>query len=169
MIREYKLYHGAVLADLVDRAEIPITIEEQTESGRLLNYIINGSMGLQIKFSTNRLNPWSYTFQPSHTQELVNLKSRFGTAFLVLVCGTDGMLAVEASEVIPSLQISDDRQGYLRVDRRKRGQYRLTGSSGEFKRRYPTTTEPIVDALNSSRIKNLDNFTSHSALESITT
>jgi hypothetical protein len=76
MIPEYKFYHGAVLADLIDRSNRPIQIDELDEPGRLLNYALNGDIGIQIKYSSARLGPWSFTFSPSNIEDLEDLGAK---------------------------------------------------------------------------------------------
>lgn len=168
MIRDYKLYHGAVLADIVDRAKGPITIEEVREEGRLLNYVLNRKIGLQVRFSTQRIRPWAFTFTPENVRSLQHLRDQYGQAFLALVCGQDGFVAIDAHDALPSLHAPGDRQSWLRVDRRRREFYKVAGAQGEFPRKYPTTTEIIVEKLESGSLENLNNFLLHPARESLT-
>jgi hypothetical protein len=147
MIADYKLYHGAVLADIVDRANIPITIEETEEQGRLLNYKLNGRVGLQIKFTTKRMRPWSFSFTERHVSDLGNMDATLDAAFLVLVCGSDGIVAIRATDVLASLKGISVGQSWLRLERRKREHYRVHGPLGELPQRYSTNTSPIVLAL----------------------
>lgn len=145
MIPEYKLWHGAVLADLVDSFNGPVTFREHSDPGRLLNYVVNNCIGMQIRFATKKLHPWNFTFSAAHVGALVDLQARYPVTFLVLVCRDDGIIAVEADQVIPVLATND--QTWLRADRRKREMYRLYGPAGEFSGRFRTTVDPIVEAL----------------------
>jgi len=167
MIPDYKLYHGAVLADIVDRARGPVIVEEVHEEGRLLNYVLNRRLGLQIRFSTQRIRPWAFTFTPQHVQSLQNLKDTFGAAFLALVCGQDGFVTIEANDVLPSLLGTGERQSWLRVDRRRRELYKIAGSLGDFPRKYPTTTEAIVEAFESDSLEDLNDLLLHPASKSL--
>lgn len=161
MIPDYKLYHGAVLSDIIDRADIPVSFQETSEAGRLLNYVINGRIGLQLKYATQRLRPWHFSFPASHVEALLHLRHRYARTFLALVCRTDGIIAVDADEVIPSLIATGDNQAWLRADRKKREMYRLYGPAGEFGKRFSTTTEPIVEALRSLNGEGLNNLVTH--------
>lgn len=146
MIREYKLYHGAVLADIVAMHGGPVTLRPEAEGGRLLNYVVNEVVGLQVKYATQRLRPWHFNFSLSHIHSLSLLASTYPACFVVLVCRTDGMIAIDAADVIASLE-SDAEQMWLRADRKKREMYRVHGPSGEFPGKFKTTVEPIVEAL----------------------
>lgn len=146
MIPEYKLYHGAVLADIVAMHEGPVTLRPEAEGGRLLNYVINESVGLQVKYATQRLHPWHFSFPSSHIYSLSILASTYPTCFVVLVCHTDGMVVIDAADVIALLK-SNAEQVWLRADRKKREMYRVHGPAGEFHGKFKTTVKPIVEAL----------------------
>lgn len=154
MIPDYKLYHGAVLADIVDASNDEISVRAIRNSGRLLNYVINEVVGLQVKYATQRLRPWCFTFPVSHVQALEALRCDFRASFLVLVCRTDGIIAAQADDIIPLLKSVGAEQSWLRVDRKKREMYRLYSQNGEFPAKFRTTVEPIVDALHQSNRSN---------------
>ena len=147
MIPEYKLYHGAVLSELVDRCGTTLTIRAYQDASRLLNYIIAGAVGMQVRHATQRLHPWPFTFTDTHTRALAELRLQCKSAFLVLVCHTDGMVCIPVDEARRSLAASTGTQGWLRADRAKGQQYRLYGPAGEFPLRYPSGIAPLVEAV----------------------
>lgn len=146
MIREYKLYHGAVLADIVAMHGGPVTLRPEEGGGRLLNYVVNEVVGLHVKYATQRLHPWHFNFSLSHISSLSILASKYPACFVVLVCHTDGVIAIDAADVIASLETNAE-QMWLRADRKKREMYRLYGPAGEFPSKFKTTVEPILEAL----------------------
>lgn len=152
MIPDYKLYHGAVLADIVDRVPGAVTFRERVDAGRLLNYVIDDRVGLQIKYATARLRPWSFSFTDSHIEQLRDLLSDYPQTFVILVCRTDGLVCIRADELISFLVLENDGQAWLRVNRRKREMYRLYGPRGEFGSKFRTTSEPIIEALRQGSI-----------------
>lgn len=164
MIPEYKLYHGAVLADIVDRADMPVSFQEMSEAGRLLNYVINDTVGVQLKYATQRLRPWHFTFPNAHIDALRQLRARYAKTFLTLVCRTDGIITVDADDILPSLIAAGEGAAWLRADRRKREMYRLYGPMGELEKRFSTTTEPIITALKSRHRESLDDLVAHALL-----
>lgn len=147
MISEYKLYHGAVLADIVDRAEHPVAFQELSESGRLLNYIINGCVGMQVKFATQRLRPWPFSFTTQQISSLIELKAKCERTFIVLVCHKDGIISADIEDVLPSLLAAGENGAWLKANRKKHEMYRLSGPLGELPKRFSVTTDPIVEAL----------------------
>lgn len=150
MIPEYKLYHGAVLADIVDKAQGVVSFREVVDEGRLLNYVVNDTVGLQIKHSTARLRPWHFSFPSGHIEQLRELKSEFPTTFVVLVCRTDGFVSIPAESLINFFAKGANGSAWLRVDRKKREMYRVFGPGGEYGSKMRTSSEPIVEALSES-------------------
>lgn len=147
MIPEYKLYHGAVLAELVDRSTVPVSISVRKREGRHLEYIISGAVGIQIRHSTQRLRPWQFSLRQEHVDSLASLNRNSFACFLILICHTDGMVCVPAEHALQSLKIPDGAQSWLRADRPKGKLYRLFGPAGEFASKYPSGVEPLICAI----------------------
>jgi len=147
MIPDYKFFHGAVLADIVDRHRQPVSFREVVDQGRLLNYVLNDAIGLHLRYSTKRLRPWGFSFLDAHLDQLRELVGSYPASFVVLVCNNDGFVAIDASQLLKSIVNRIGDQYWFRVDRKKREMYRVFGPSGEFPMRFRTTSEPIVEAL----------------------
>lgn len=150
MIPDYKLYHGAVLAELVHELTEPVSIDELSEEGRLSSYILNGSIGVHIKHSAQRLHPWQFTFTKQNLIELGQLRSRYSAVFIILVCCTDGMVCINLDEAASLLKIGDSEQAWLRVDRRRRKWYEVTGSGGDLGSKLPSGLDSLVRAIQAS-------------------
>lgn len=151
MIPEYKLYHGAVLADLVHGLTQPVSIDELAEEGRLSSYVIDGSIGLHIKHSSHRLHPWSFTFTKQNLSELLTLRAKYAAVYLVFVCHTDGMVCLKVDDAIHLLDPGASEQAWLRIDRRKRKWYDVSGSGGELGKKQPGGLEALIRAIEVSR------------------
>jgi hypothetical protein len=147
MTPEYKLYHGSVLAEIIDGFGAEISVCAIHEGGHLLSYIIDRRVGLHIKYATQKLRPWHFSFPESHRQILEGLRSKLQMTFLILVCRTDGIIAVHVDEILPALNAASGDQSWLRADRKKREMYRLYGPAGEFPTKFKTNVDPIIDAL----------------------
>ena len=146
MIPEYKLYHGAVLADIIDKAKGVVSFREVVNEGRLLNYVVNEKIGLHIKHSAARLHPWQFSFSDVHVLQLRELTKTFPVTFVILVCWTDGFVSIPADSLLAFFAKASGAT-WLRVDRKKREMYRVYGSAGEYGMRMRTAGEPIVEAL----------------------
>lgn len=146
MIPEYKLYHGAVLAELVHELSVPVTVDELSEAGRLSSYILNGHIGLQIKHSGQRLHPWPFTFTRQNFSELLALRQTCDQVYLVLVCHTDGMVCLTLDEVAALITVADSEQAWLRIDRR-RGQWYTVNGSASLPIKRPKGLDALVESL----------------------
>jgi hypothetical protein len=147
MIPEYKLYHGAVLAELVDQLDRPASIDELAEEGRLSSYIVNGRVGLHIKHSANRMHPWQFTFTAANLRELTALQTRFPSVFLVFVCHTDGMVCLSVDELKEILTIGSSAQASLRISRRPGKWYSVTASRNSLSSKKPKGLDALIECL----------------------
>lgn len=147
MIPEYEFYHGAVLAEIFDMHDGHVAVYRYRDSSRLLNYSLNKKIGLQIKYATQRMTPWQFTFPISHINSLKELMEEFRHSFVVLVCESDGMICLPAKEILPHLLNCSSEQSWLRADRRRHKWYSLFSPSGEFSTKIPSGVVQIVEAL----------------------
>lgn len=132
MIKQVEFYHGAVLARLVRGHTLQGVTIRAYETGRS-GYILNGSVGLYVKYSANRLTPWSFNFSSEHQEEISNLKSECTTFFVVLVCGEDGIACLGQQEYQSLLSDQFESIGWIKASRRAREKYLLTGSDAQRK------------------------------------
>jgi hypothetical protein len=130
VIPEYKLYHGAVLAELVHKLSRPLSIDELTETGRLSAYVLDGRIGLQVKHSSQRMNPWPFTFTRQNLAELLQLRQSCEQVFLAFVCHTDGMVCLSLEETTSMIEVAGSEQAWLRIDRRRGQWYSVHGGAG---------------------------------------
>ena len=148
MIAEYKFYRGVVLSELVDASHAPVKISEVIDGGRSGLYVVNDRVGMQVKHSSARLSPWSFTLKENHFAQLDKLRTTLDAVFLVLVCGEIGMLALEMTEVIDICGATADNQYWIRVDKRPRGMFGVHGSLGTLRQKKSDGLEVVVAALN---------------------
>ncbi|WP_018083318.1 hypothetical protein [Asticcacaulis benevestitus] len=148
MVPEYKFFHGAVLCDLIDISTAPITIDELKEDGRLTSYTLNGKVGLQIKHSSARLSPWSFSFTSSNWEELVQLSRKFRKrVFVCFVCNDAGIVTLDIESTLNLLTSGQSDQAWIRITRRPGKWFEVTGSSGEDAIKRPSGIVQIIDSL----------------------
>jgi hypothetical protein len=147
MIPEYKLFHGAVLAELVDCMHRSIAIDELVEDGRLTTYVLDGHAGLHIKHSMQRLSPWQFTFTQANVHELGLVGFSHEHAFVVLVCHTDGMVCLTLDELKSLLAFGQSDQAWVRISRHRGEWYSVCGSGGDLGRKRPEGLDMIVQCL----------------------
>ena len=147
MIPEYKLYHGAVLSELIDVAAFDIVIGELREEGRLSSYILNQHIGLHIKHSTARLPPWQFTITKSNLAELFHLAKTYPHVFVALVCRTDGIAVLSIGEVAEIIDTNESDQAWIRVERSRRQKYSISGNGAALKGKKSKGVSAILELL----------------------
>jgi hypothetical protein len=116
-------YHGLVLARLV-RATQPVRIGCVSRSA----YVIDDAVGLYIKYSTNRMSPWPFSFSRAHQEELEGLAASYEETFIALVCGTDGIACLGRGELSRVLDDEYREVEWVKASRRPREKYAIRGS-----------------------------------------
>lgn len=147
MISDYKLYHGAVLAELIDDVTSALSIQELREEGRLGAYVIDNRVGLYIKHSAARMPPWQFTFSKPNVLELMNLRQEASSVFVVFVCWLDGMVCLSLNELSLILGVGISEQAWVRVARRKNEWYSVSGAAAELPYKKPQGLAPLVEAV----------------------
>jgi hypothetical protein len=147
MIPEYKLYHGAVLAEIVHELTFPVKIDELQEQGRLSSYVLESRIGLHVKHSSKRLHPWSFTFTQQNLLELKLLSDIFPEVFIVFVCHTDGMICCAYSDFSMLVGAGLVETPWIRADRRKNKWFQLSGPATEEPTKYPNGIESLLEAI----------------------
>jgi len=168
MTPEYKFYHGAVLAELVDRSKRAITIDELTEYGRLSSYVLNGNIGIYVKHSAQRLHPWPFTFTRPNLVELLRLQSICDEVFLVLVCEADGMVCLAMNEAVELLQPTSSDQAWLRVDRKRGEWYAVASGGGGLPYKRPKGIDLVLRALDRPDMSTADGYVAANAKDTST-
>jgi len=151
MIADYKFYHGVVLAELINLKVGALAIDELSEDGRLSSYVLDDTVGLQIKHCANRLRPWQFTFTKANLVELLALQRRYKAVFIVFVCHKDGMVTLSLEEVTETIASRESEQAWIRIDRRKNEWYSVNGGAAELFGKRPHGVHRIIQALDASR------------------
>ena len=140
-VKEFEIFHGAVLTALVRRDEpLSLSMIETQPSEAWSTYRINDSANLLVKHSTNRVSRqrnnatvWQFTFSPAQMKQL-----RKGPAWAALVCGSGNLkhdmevCLLSPEELRLLLEIESDQQQSLTIKDVPR-QY-LRASSGHHEK-----------------------------------
>ena len=127
MIRQVEYYHGAALARLCRESHSPgisIRIHEDCRSA----YILEERVALYLKYSTNRLSPWTFSFQVGHQEEIASLREEYHDVFVVLLCGLDGIACLTGTEYQRVLDDDPNAGEWIKAARQPRQKYSITGS-----------------------------------------
>lgn len=147
MTSDYKLYQGAVFAELLDKRDGPLSVRVMRDEGRIGAYVLNDRVGLFIKHSAVRMSPWQFTFSKANALALMELRKQAPKVFLVFVCWLDGMLCASLDELSEILGAGISNQAWIRIDRRKNQWYSVSGAAGEFPYKKPRGLGILTDAI----------------------
>ena len=144
MIPEYRMRHGMVLSSLLSEVGRELRIKALDEDGRQTSYLLDGAIGLHIKHASQRISPWHFAFSPDEVASLHEMCAQWN-CFIGLVCGTDGVCVVPASDALTN---TTEGQGlWLRVSRGARKQYSIFGPGGQFPGKFEKSIGALSDAL----------------------
>jgi len=141
-------YHGSFLASLVDNSRMPVKIAREIHTDNHL-YVFNDKVGAYVTYSSKRMSPWTFAFEPRLVGSIYDLFARHEDAFLILVCGFETTAVLHKSEVqllLPSESASNSsitiRTGHDR-------KLAVSGTSGELKGKIAKTKtyERLLSAL----------------------
>lgn len=138
MIKEFSFYHGVVFSALSHYSRKPLTIM-QYHSRDNASYIINDNIGVYIKYSTKRLSPWHFSFQPLHLIELQEIDQEYHELIVMLVCRDDGIVGLIFDELVQVIDVASISTESISVHRRQREKYYVKGSLGALTRKIGQT------------------------------
>lgn len=90
--------------------------------------------GLYVKYSRKRLSPWSYSYEKEHQLQLENIATDMGEVFSVFINGEDGYACIDYRELREILDAHFDEVEWVRVQRKLRESYRISGTDGARER-----------------------------------
>lgn len=128
MISEVDRYHGVALRLIIAGSDKPVVIGKCDSHGRLNSYSLDERIAIYLKHSTKRLAPWAFSFTVDHLKELVELRTRFDSVWIILVCGLDGVVGITLAEFASITASRPGGVASLRVDRAPRTMYRVFGN-----------------------------------------
>jgi len=138
MIKEFSFYHGVVFSILSHYSRKPLKIM-QYHSTDNASYIVNDSIGVYIKYSTKRLSPWHFSFQPLHLLELQEIDQKNHNVIVTLVCRDDGIVGLTFEEFLQVTDITSGSTESISINRRHREKYAVKGSLGALRQKIGKT------------------------------
>lgn len=130
-INEYEFYNGVVLNGLlksgksIEIADFPTT----SKNSFMLN---ENKVGIYIKHSRKVISPWRFTFLKEHQEEFKAMSELCINAFLILVCGKDGIASIKSDVLKKVLDDNHEPAEWLSASRLKRESYAIKGSDGKL-------------------------------------
>jgi hypothetical protein len=146
MIGYNSKYYGSAFISMIDSCQDGLTIKRimDDKSGF---YLINDKLPILCKYSTKRTNPWSFSIKSDVLDLYKSLADKYNECLIVLVCGTDGIIAIDYSDVKKIIDFNiHSKQKRIGVTRKLREMYYLTGSDGNINNK--VSQKSLIEKLN---------------------
>jgi hypothetical protein len=133
MISDNSKYYGAAFVMMIDACKDGLNIK-RIYNDKAGFYLIDNKLPLLFKYSSKRVSPWSFSFDPDTIQRYQSLADTFEECLIVLVCGPDGIMALDYSEIkgLISFDTSNERKR-IGIARRLKEMYYVTATDGNMK------------------------------------
>jgi hypothetical protein len=131
MINEFEFYHGVVFARMVHITQRELAVKPFSSSDNAA-YVVDGSIGIYIKYSLKRLSPWRFSFQKRHRDKIHEMKENLSEAFVLLVCNDDGVVVLSFDEFKQILNETGGDSEWISAARNQRQMYSIKGSDGRL-------------------------------------
>ena len=133
-------FHGAALIKVI-RHELYSSVKVYEEND--CSYLINDKSGIYIKYSQNKIAPWTFTFSEDHVRQIEEMSEKLVEVYVILVCGKDGICCLNLQEF--TTVISTENVIYpkwISVSRAKGEKYAVWGRDGELKHKIGNSDFP---------------------------
>lgn len=125
MVKKIDFFHGAVIHRFLSNTEIIIKKHDIAST-----YLLNDK-AVYIKYSSNRISPWTFTFNEKHVEDIESLYKEYGEVTFALLCNEDGIVLIDYEEFRKLIAIYSSKfPKWIKANRQKREKYTVTGSDG---------------------------------------
>ena len=131
MISEFEFYHGVAFARMLHATQKEVAIKPYSPSDNAA-YLLDGSIGVYIKYSLKRLSPWRFSFQQRHREKIIEMKTNLENVFIFLVCNEDGIVVLTFEEFTQVLSETQESTEWISATRNRRQMYTIKGSDGKL-------------------------------------
>lgn len=124
-IKKQEFYEGAAIHLLVSSGSLrEISFERPF-------ILLNQKISIYLKYSTKNAGPWGFTFTQD---ENIFLAKKKGSLILGLICGSDGIVAIEFSKL---QEIGAGKKKSIHIGcQRKHGEYyQISGPDGDLNKK----------------------------------
>lgn len=134
MISDTAKFHGAALISLLEEIDSGIRIR-RLFSDNLGFYILNEKIPIFLKYASKRESPWSFTFHPDHLDRYRHLNSEYGDCLMIMICGSDGIVALDYSEMSGIVLLDRNCKKSISIARKLKHMYCVSGTDGVVNKR----------------------------------
>ncbi len=113
------------------------------------SFLVEGKIGLYIKYSAKSTSPWNFTFKKVHQEELKIMNDMIDKVYIVFVCGKDGISCISYEDSKNLLDDNFEETEWIRFSRTGAKRYKVTGKDGElpYKLTIKSFPEDIVNLV----------------------
>lgn len=148
-VGKFEPYHGPALSRIIKESEgLNLIIKPAYNKNSYFlttpQHIDDESkhIGIFIKYSSKRLTPWRFSIYKNEQEELEIFENSCKTAFLILVCGTDGIACLNFDQIKEVLDDNFEDVEWISVKRRFRKEYSISGTDGKLSKKIPPSLFP---------------------------
>ncbi len=99
-------------------------------------------IGIYIKISQKRRGPWAFTFKKIHQEYIDKMNQENHKTFVILINSNDGIVSLNYEELRKLLDYKHEDAEGIRVSRKLKQSYRLSGRDGKLKYTIPPSNYP---------------------------
>ncbi|MDR3643296.1 MAG: hypothetical protein P4L74_06765 [Candidatus Doudnabacteria bacterium] len=136
MLDKTEYYHGAAIVRLLEN-ENCTSVKKQGLPG----YVVNNEVFVFLKYSTKGRTPWGFSFDLEDLNRCLNALVSYRKVVVGLICGGDGVCALDWQEVN---RLLDGKPGRIAAGRKHNHSYSVWGSAGELKYKIPVNHWPLI-------------------------
>ena len=127
MLDKAEYYHGAAVIRLLEDSR-----GRSIRKLGALGYVANEEVFLFLKYTTKYRSPWGFTFDEEDVERCLRMEREYKKVVLGLVCGGDGICALDWAE---GRQLLGIKSGRIVAARKHNHSYSVWGTAGELKRK----------------------------------
>lgn len=135
MIDKQEFYWGAAIVRLLEHPHFSAVRKHE------YGYVVNSSVFVFLKYSTKARSPWGFGLTNDELPRLISLASQYNRVVLGLICGGDGVCAVDWKQLISLL---GDKPGWISVRRNFNERYGVSGPAGGLDRKVSLQSWPLL-------------------------
>lgn len=136
MLDKTDYYHGAAIVRLLGDERCT-----SLHKKGLLGYVVNGDTFVLLKYTTKARSPWGFSFDQEDVDRCNKMASEHKQLVLGLICGGDGICALNWTQ---GKELLGNKAGRIVASRKHNHSYSVWGTVGELKRKVSISDWPRI-------------------------
>ncbi len=136
MLDKFEYYHGAAIVRILEDERC-----HSIQRRELLGYVVNQEVFIFLKYTTRSRSPWGFTFDQEDVDRCVRMSSEYKRVVIGMVCGGDGIFALDWDE---AKNLLAEKPGRISGARKHNHSYSVWGTAGELKNKIAINRWPSL-------------------------